>query len=204
MPKTPLAVLKEVRARPIPSQTERWPWSGNCAKSALPRIRPAGRRCRIRKRDDADPVNAPYLLLMRREWPNGEVSRVPFWLYSDPDIYQRELERFFHSGHWCYVGLAAEIPSAGDFKRSWIGERSVVVVRNHDGAVHVVENRCAHRGVAFCQQNFGNRRDFVCPYHQWNYDLTGNLIGFHCAAASRTKARSKAECRRISPRTNMG
>lgn len=51
------------------------------------------------------------------------------------------------------------------------------MVRNHDGAVHVVENRCAHRGVAFCQQNFGNRRDFVCPYHQWNYDLTGNLIG---------------------------
>lgn len=122
-------------------------------------------------------MNAPDPLLLHREWPNGAVSRIPFWLYSDPDIYRRELERFFYKGHWCYVGLTAEIPRAGDFKRSWIGERSVVMVRNHDGAVHVVENRCAHRGVAFCQQNFGNRRDFVCPYHQWNYDLTGNLIG---------------------------
>jgi len=122
-------------------------------------------------------VNAPDPLPLRREWPNDAVSRVPFWLYSDPDIYRRELERFFYAGHWCYVGLTAEIPRVGDFKRSWIGERSVVMVRNHDGAVHVVENRCAHRGVAFCQQNFGNCRDFVCPYHQWNYDLTGNLIG---------------------------
>ncbi|MFN0160495.1 MAG: aromatic ring-hydroxylating dioxygenase subunit alpha, partial [Burkholderiales bacterium] len=26
-------------------------------------------------------------------------------------------------------------------------------------------------------ENFGNRRDFICPYHQWNYDLKGNLIG---------------------------
>jgi salicylate 5-hydroxylase large subunit len=110
-------------------------------------------------------------------WHTEGFSRVPYEVYSDEALYRRELERFFYRGHWCYVGLVAEIPEPGDFKRSWVGERSVIVVRNHDGTVHVVENRCAHRGVQFCQQNFGRVRDFICPYHQWNYDLTGRLLG---------------------------
>ena len=53
----------------------------------------------------------------------------------------------------------------------------MIVVRDKDGNVNVVENHCAHRGDQFCQENFGNRKDFTCPYHQWNYDLKGNLQG---------------------------
>jgi salicylate 5-hydroxylase large subunit len=53
----------------------------------------------------------------------------------------------------------------------------VVVVRDKDGSVNVVENRCAHRGVQFCQKHLGNVPEFMCPYHQWTYDLSGNLIG---------------------------
>jgi salicylate 5-hydroxylase large subunit len=110
-------------------------------------------------------------------WTTGSVSRVPYRVYTDEEVYKRELERLFYSGHWCYVGLAAEIPDHGDFKRTFIGERQVIMVRDADGGINVVENRCAHRGVVFCQQNFGNAKDFTCPYHQWNYDLKGNLSG---------------------------
>ena len=35
-----------------------------------------------------------------------------------------------------------------------------------DGSLHVFENRCAHRGVEFCRQNFGNAKEFLCPYPQ--------------------------------------
>ncbi len=111
------------------------------------------------------------------DWETGACARVPYRLYTDPAIYARELERFFYRGHWCYVGLAAEIPEPGDFKRSAIGEREVIVVRDKSGAINVVENRCAHRGVQFCQKPFGRAKTFVCPYHQWSYDLRGNLIG---------------------------
>ena len=76
-----------------------------------------------------------------------------------------------------YVGLEAEIPKPGDFKRTAVGERSVILLRDQDGQVRVVENVCAHRGVQFCRERHGNRSEFVCPYHQWNYDLQGNLIG---------------------------
>ena len=67
-------------------------------------------------------------------------SRVPVWAYTDEAVYRAELERFFYRGHWCYVGLEAEIPKPGDFKRTQVGERCVIVVRDNAGAVHVVEN----------------------------------------------------------------
>jgi len=108
-------------------------------------------------------------------WPAHDFSHVPYWVYSDPDIYQRELERIFYGPHWSYVGLEVEIPQPGDFKTTRIGERSVIVTRDLEGDINVIENHCAHRGVRFCRERSGNRKDFICPYHQWTYDLKGNL-----------------------------
>ncbi len=110
-------------------------------------------------------------------WPAEGNSRVPFWVYTREDLHKKELDRLFYSGHWCYVGLEAEIPNSGDFRRTVIGERSVIMVRDPDGSVNVVENVCAHRGMRFCRERHGNRTDFLCPYHQWNYSLKGDLQG---------------------------
>jgi salicylate 5-hydroxylase large subunit len=110
-------------------------------------------------------------------WGLQPTSRAPGWIYTHAEIYQRELQRFFYDKHWCYVGLACEVPGTGDFKRTVVGERSVVMVRDETGAIRVVENRCAHRGVAFCRERHGNVQAFVCPYHQWNYNLQGDLVG---------------------------
>lgn len=110
-------------------------------------------------------------------WTHGGSSRIPFWAYTNPSVYERELERIFYGKHWSYVGLDAEIPEHGDFKRSSIGERSVILVRDADGSVNVVENVCAHRGAAFCRERYGNTKELLCPYHQWTYDLKGNLQG---------------------------
>jgi salicylate 5-hydroxylase large subunit len=110
-------------------------------------------------------------------WHASTSSRVPYATYTDEARYKRELEVFFYGAHWSYVGLECEIEQPGDFKRTAIGERSVIVVRQADGSVAVIENRCAHRGVAFCVKTHGNAKDFTCPYHQWNYDLAGNLQG---------------------------
>jgi salicylate 5-hydroxylase large subunit len=120
----------------------------------------------------------PVVFPIRPEWESKESSsRIPFSVYTDDQVYKRELERLFYHGHWCYVGLEAEIPESGDFKRTVIGERSVIMVRGADGAVNVVENVCAHRGMQFCRERHGNKKEFVCPYHQWNYKLNGDLQG---------------------------
>ena len=65
----------------------------------------------------------------------------------------------------------------GDFKRSFVGPTPVIVSRDKAGALHVFENRCAHRGAEFCRHARGHAKEFVCPYHQWTYDLAGRLVG---------------------------
>ena len=117
-----------------------------------------------------------------QRWGDVPTSRAPGWVYTDPALYREELERFFYRGHWCYVGLECEVPNKGDFKRTAVGERSVIMVRDDgDGAgdsggdIHVVENRCAHRGVAFCRERHGHVKAFTCPYHLWSYKLNGDL-----------------------------
>ena len=109
-------------------------------------------------------------------WEAG-TSRIPFAIYTDAQLHQKELERFFYRAHWSYVGLEVEIPEPGDFKRTVVGERSVIMTRSAGGAIHVVENVCAHRGMQFCRERHGNKKEFVCPYHQWSYTLQGDLQG---------------------------
>ncbi|HEX5325025.1 MAG TPA: aromatic ring-hydroxylating dioxygenase subunit alpha, partial [Acetobacteraceae bacterium] len=107
--------------------------------------------------------------------PAEGLRRVPDWVYTDEAIYQREVERIFHGRTWNYVALEAEIPNPGDFIRSNVGPTPVVVTRGAEGAIHVFENRCAHRAAEFCRELSGSAKELVCPYHQWTYDLAGRL-----------------------------
>ena len=109
-------------------------------------------------------------------WESG-TSRIPFAIYTDEQLHKKELERFFYRAHWSYVGLEVEVPEPGDFKRTVVGERSVIMTRTADRSIHVVENVCAHRGMQFCRERHGNKKEFVCPYHQWTYTLQGDLQG---------------------------
>ena len=79
-------------------------------------------------------------------WPGDGTSRIPFWAYTREDLYKKELDRLFYSGHWCYVGLEAEIPKPGDYRTTLVGETPVVVTRKDDGVVAAFVNRCGHRG----------------------------------------------------------
>jgi phenylpropionate dioxygenase-like ring-hydroxylating dioxygenase large terminal subunit/NADPH-dependent 2,4-dienoyl-CoA reductase/sulfur reductase-like enzyme len=110
-------------------------------------------------------------------WPAEGLTRIPDWVYTDEFIYQREVERIFHGRSWNFVALEDEVRNSGDFIRSHVGPTPVVVSRAEDGTIHVFENRCLHRAAEFCRELHGNAKEFVCPYHQWSYDLKGNLAG---------------------------
>ncbi len=113
----------------------------------------------------------------RKLWPEGDYARVPFSLYSDPAIFDLEMERIFGGASWAYVGLTAEIPEPGDFKTTYIGNRSVIICRDRNDSINGFINRCSHKGVKLCREKSGNQKMFTCPYHRWNYDLAGNLRG---------------------------
>jgi anthranilate 1,2-dioxygenase large subunit len=119
----------------------------------------------------------PMSITKQYAWPAEGLSRIPDWVYTDQSIYEREVEKIFHGPAWNFVALECEVPKAGDFVRSNVGPTPVVVSRATDGSIHVFENRCSHRAAEFCRELSGNVNEFVCPYHQWSYDLKGNLAG---------------------------
>lgn len=110
-------------------------------------------------------------------WPAGDLTRVPYRLYSDPHEYACEQERIFRGPVWHYIGLEAELPEAGDFKTTYVGDMPVIVVRDGNGVLRCFENRCAHRGALLSLKNRGRASDFTCVYHAWRHDLEGNLKG---------------------------
>lgn len=111
------------------------------------------------------------------DWPEGEFSRVPYRVYSDPAIYAREQERIFRGPTWNFLCLEAEIPDPGDYKTTRIGDAPIIVTRDADGAINALVNRCAHKGAMVCYKPRGNVSELTCVYHNWTYDLRGNLTG---------------------------
>jgi anthranilate 1,2-dioxygenase large subunit len=98
-------------------------------------------------------------------------------VFTSQAIYEREQERIFRGPTWSFLGLEAEIPAPGDFKSTYIGDTPVVMTRTEGGALAAWVNRCAHRGAMVCRQLRGNASSHTCVYHQWRYDLEGNLFG---------------------------
>jgi len=110
------------------------------------------------------------------QWPAEGDARVPYRVFSDPDIYRDELAQIFLGPTWQYLGLARELPEPGDYFTSFVGETPVIVTRGEDGEIHAMVNRCAHRGNLVCLKRRGHAKDgLTCVYHAWRYDLEGNL-----------------------------
>ena len=115
--------------------------------------------------------NAPQPM----EWPEGALTRIPYWIYHSPEIYAREQQRIYEGPVWNFLCLEAEVAKPGDYRVTFVGSMPVIVARDFDDEVYAFENRCAHRGALIALDGGGHARDFTCVYHAWNYDLKGNL-----------------------------
>jgi phenylpropionate dioxygenase-like ring-hydroxylating dioxygenase large terminal subunit len=102
-----------------------------------------------------------------------EPDRVHRDVYLSEELFALEREHFFVQT-WNYVGHASQVPQAGDFVALEIAGRPLVLVRQADGGVRVLYNRCAHKGTQLVSDECGNTgRFFRCPYHAWTYKLDG-------------------------------
>lgn len=102
-------------------------------------------------------------------------DRVHDRVYTDPDVFDAELEQIFHRG-WVFVGHEGEIPGRGDFRTRTVGRQPVIFVRGEDDVVRVLMNRCTHRGAAVCPYERGSAARFTCAYHGWAFRNTGALV----------------------------
>ncbi len=97
-------------------------------------------------------------------------------LYTDPAIFDRELTRIF-GGTWVYLAHESQIPEPDSFFRTRLGLRPIIMVRDGDGVIRALYNRCTHRGATVCRAKQGKATSFTCPYHGWTYMTNGKLIG---------------------------
>jgi phenylpropionate dioxygenase-like ring-hydroxylating dioxygenase large terminal subunit len=108
--------------------------------------------------------------------PLAEASHVPYRLYSDPEILELEKERLFMKD-WLVAGRVEQVPNPGDYMTLDIFTEPIVIARNEAGKLNAFSNFCLHRGAEISAKGFGNVKEFSCPYHNWLYDLDGNLVG---------------------------
>ena len=95
--------------------------------------------------------------------------------YIDPEIFRIEMERVWARA-WIYVGHGSQVPEAGDYITADIATEPVLMIRQADGGVRVLRNRCAHKGAKLVADRSGNTGRFLrCPYHNWSYRTDGSL-----------------------------
>ena len=101
-------------------------------------------------------------------------ARVHRKLYTDPEIFNLEMERIF--GHaWLYVGHESQVRNPGDYFLAQVGRKAMVVTRDENGTLRVLHNQCAHRGAMVVASDCGHAKEFQCVYHGWTYHLDGRL-----------------------------
>jgi fatty-acyl-CoA synthase len=111
-----------------------------------------------------------YAELIQRDRVHGS-------LYTDPEIFEAELERIWYRT-WIYVGHESEVPEPNDYVVKAIGPQSVIMSRDKHGEIHLLLNRCAHRANLVCDAPRGNSSAFRCPYHGWTFANSGKLLGY--------------------------
>ena len=106
-----------------------------------------------------------------------EDDRVHRDLYLSPALFALEQQHFF-ANTWNYLGHASQVPSAGDYLAVEVAGRPLLLVRQGDGTLRVLYNRCAHKGTQLVSDACGNAGKFFrCPYHAWTYKLDGAPLG---------------------------
>lgn len=106
---------------------------------------------------------------------------LPAKYYTDPALFERELDVFFRQ-MWVCVGRFEELPEYGSFVARHLAGDSLFLVRTsrpgEPDAVKAFHNLCRHRGTALCMDDHGRFQGSIqCEYHAWTYDFDGRLIG---------------------------
>ncbi len=104
-----------------------------------------------------------------------DVFRVPVENYLDPARWQREVDMFKRLP--LMLALGGEIREPGSYKAMTVMEIPVLLSRGADGEVRAFVNQCSHRGAVVMPDGIGVARRFACPYHNWTYNTSGELVG---------------------------
>ncbi|MEZ5743483.1 MAG: aromatic ring-hydroxylating dioxygenase subunit alpha [Sphingomonadaceae bacterium] len=86
---------------------------------------------------------------------------------------------------WQMVERIEDMPNPGDWMTYNVADESIIVLRKDDGSFKAFHNVCPHRGRQLVSVpdmlpgqvhdvRGNNRKNFVCGFHGWTFDLDGN------------------------------
>jgi phenylpropionate dioxygenase-like ring-hydroxylating dioxygenase large terminal subunit len=107
------------------------------------------------------------------------IGRPGEWLAAEAfsqATYDAEMDLVF-GRCWLFVGHSSMLRMKHDFFTQYMGETSVVVIRDAADRIRVFLNKCRHRGNMICTYDRGNAGTFTCSYHGWTYGSDGTLTG---------------------------
>jgi methanesulfonate monooxygenase large subunit len=105
-------------------------------------------------------------------------------IYSDPQIFEEELEKIFKRA-WIPVCHESELPKPYDFRTVSVAREPIVICRGPDNGIRAFLNVCPHRGMLierrpagsfFEGQPSGNPKRMTCMFHGWQFDMHGNCV----------------------------
>lgn len=105
----------------------------------------------------------------------GVQYRMPTSAYVCPDIAAKERELMFQN-HPQLIGLSSDLPELGSFLTIDDFGTPVLATRDKNGQFRAFLNACRHRGVRVAQDERGRKNVFTCPFHNWSYGNTGDLL----------------------------
>jgi len=111
------------------------------------------------------------------QYPELGTDPIPIERCLSPQYFEQERERIFRRV-WLNIGREEEIPHKGDYfvKDLEVCNSSILVVRGKDDVIRAFYNMCSHRGNKVVRACTGRTGGFVCGFHGWKYDLSGNLL----------------------------
>lgn len=103
---------------------------------------------------------------------------LPVEAYLDKDRYKREVEAIFKNLPLA-LAMSIELPHPKTYRTMKVLGVPVLLIRGDDGVARAFINACRHRGSPVCEKHSGTAQRLVCPYHAWQYDTKGKLIGLY-------------------------
>jgi Rieske 2Fe-2S family protein len=124
----------------------------------------------------ADAATLPLSIrdLERTREPLERATMLPGAAFTDPRVFDWELESLFRGG-WICVGHLDQVRERGQYTMVEIGRESAFVVADDQGRPHAFLNTCRHRGARIIEQSEGRVPRLQCPYHAWSYGFDGSL-----------------------------
>lgn len=101
-------------------------------------------------------------------------AALPAHYYFDSAQFEKEQQLIWRR-EWVVVARANDIAPMS-IKRVSVGGQHLILVRDQAGNFTCFHNTCRHRGAELCSADGKlSSRLITCPYHQWSYDLSGQL-----------------------------